>query len=91
MLPVDTDWDLGVRDSTAIWFTQSLRSGEVRVIDYYENSGEGIPHYVRVLAEKSAVAIAGATRPAGLEPATLGLERRCRGLPRRTQVGCQCS
>ena len=51
-LPVDTDWDLGVGDSTAIWFTQSHRSGEVRVIDYYENTGEGIPHYARVLREK---------------------------------------
>ena len=51
-LPVDTDWDLGVGDSTAIWFTQSLRSGEVRVIDYYENTGEGIPHHARVLREK---------------------------------------
>ena len=52
LLPVDTDWDLGVGDSTAIWFTQSHRSGEVRVIDYYENTGEGIPHYARVLREK---------------------------------------
>ncbi len=52
LLPVDTDWDLGVGDSTAIWFTQSLRSGEVRVIDYYENTGEGIPHYARALREK---------------------------------------
>ena len=51
-LPVDTDWDLGIGDSTAIWFTQSLRSGQVRVIDYYENTGEGIPHYARVLREK---------------------------------------
>ena len=54
-LPVDTDWDLGVGDATAIWFTQSLRSGEVRVIDYYENSGEGIPHYASVLQEKRYV------------------------------------
>jgi hypothetical protein len=35
---VDTDWDLGVGDSTAIWFTQFHWSGEVRVIDYYENN-----------------------------------------------------
>lgn len=48
-LPVDTDWDLGVGDSTAIWFSQSLRSGEVRLIDYYEASGEGFPHYAKVL------------------------------------------
>lgn len=52
ILPVDTDWDLGVGDSTAIWFSQSLRSGEVRVIDYYEQSGEGLPHYAQVLKDK---------------------------------------
>ena len=54
-LPVDTDWDLGVGDSTAIWFSQSLRSGEVRVIDYYEASGEGLPHYARVLKDRGYV------------------------------------
>jgi hypothetical protein len=52
VLPVDTDWDLGMGDSTAIWFSQSLRSGEVRVIDYYEASGEGLPHYAQKLREK---------------------------------------
>lgn len=48
-LPVDTDWDLGIDDSTTIWFSQSLRSREVRLIDYYEMTGEGLPHYVKVL------------------------------------------
>lgn len=52
VLPVDTDWDLGVGDSTAIWFSQSTRSGEVRLIDYYEASGEGLPHYAQVLKDK---------------------------------------
>ncbi len=52
ILPVDTDWDLGVGDSTAIWFSQSLRSGELRVVDYYEASGEGLPHYAQVLTNK---------------------------------------
>lgn len=51
-LPVDTDWDLGMDDSMAIVFSQSLRSSEVRVVDYYENSGEGLAHYVKVLADK---------------------------------------
>lgn len=51
-LPVDTHWDLGVGDSTAIWFSQSLRTGEVRLIDYYEASGEGLPHYAQVLRSK---------------------------------------
>lgn len=54
-LPVDTDWDLGIDDYMAIIFSQSLRSGEVRLVDYYENSGEGFPHYVKVLAERGYV------------------------------------
>lgn len=52
ILPVDTDWDLGVGDATAIWFSQSLRGGEVRLIDYYEASGEGLPHYADMLSKK---------------------------------------
>lgn len=52
ILPVDTDWDLGVGDATSIWFSQSLRSGEIRVVDYYEASGEGLPHYADILRQK---------------------------------------
>jgi len=55
ILPVDTDWDLGVGDSTAIWFSQSLRSGEIRIVDYFEASGEGLPYYRQVLTEKGYV------------------------------------
>lgn len=54
-LPVDTDWDLGVGDAMAIWFTQSLKSGVVRVIDYYEASGEGFQFYANVLSQKGYV------------------------------------
>ena len=54
-LPVDTDWDLGVGDAMSIWFTQSLRSGEVRVIDYFEDSGEGFPYYANVLSQRGYV------------------------------------
>jgi len=50
-LPVHTFWDIGVGDSTAIWFMQTI-GREVRLIDYYESSGEGVPHYVKVLKEK---------------------------------------
>ena len=49
---VDTFWDIGVHDYTAIWFTQSIGRGEVHVIDYYENRGEGLPHYVAELDSK---------------------------------------
>lgn len=48
---VHTAWDLGVSDSTAIWFFQ-VNGSTVHLIDYYESSGVGIPHYVRVLEEK---------------------------------------
>lgn len=51
---VETWWDLGVGDSTAIWFVQ--RAGrEVHVIDYYEMTGEGLPHYAKVLQNKPYV------------------------------------
>jgi phage terminase large subunit len=45
---VVTAWDLGVGDSTAIWFAQMV-GPEVRLIDYYESSGVGLDHYVAVL------------------------------------------
>ena len=49
---VDTFWDLGIGDSTAIWFTQSVGRA-IHVIDCYENRGEGLPHYVQVLTSKN--------------------------------------
>ncbi|MGE4471073.1 MAG: PBSX family phage terminase large subunit [Desulfovibrio sp.] len=54
-LLVHTAWDLGVSDSTAIWFFQHLPTsggGEYRIIDYYEASGEGLAHYAGVLTAK---------------------------------------
>lgn len=51
LVPVQTAWDLGVGDSTAIWFLQ-LVGPEVRAIDYYEASGEALGHYVNVLRGK---------------------------------------
>lgn len=48
---VDTWWDLGINDTMAIWFTQDV-GREIRVIDFYENSGEGLPHYIAMLSAK---------------------------------------
>ncbi|MFN3583264.1 hypothetical protein [Phenylobacterium sp.] len=45
-LRVDTAWDLGVDDYTAIWFFQQV-GREVRAIDYFETSGEGLAEIVR--------------------------------------------
>ena len=50
-LKTETWWDLGLKDSTAIWFVQRLQS-QLRVIDYYENSGEGLDFYADVLDSK---------------------------------------
>ncbi|HXG71319.1 MAG TPA: hypothetical protein VNJ04_12005 [Gemmatimonadaceae bacterium] len=54
-LPVDTDWDLGIGDAMAIWFSQSTRGGEVRLIEYLEGSGEGFPHYAALLSSRGYV------------------------------------
>ncbi len=48
---VDTYWDLGMNDVMAIWFVQVI-GRECRLVDYYENSGEGLEFYARVLQEK---------------------------------------
>ena len=49
---VVTAWDLGIGDSTAIWFAQYVGQ-EIRVIDYYENSGVGLDHYAKELSNKN--------------------------------------
>lgn len=50
-LPVWTSWDLGIGDSTAIWFAQFC-GAEKRLIDYYEACGVGLDHYVSLLKGK---------------------------------------
>lgn len=48
---VFTAWDLGFGDGTAIWFLQFV-GRELRWLDYYENSGEQLDHYAKVIKEK---------------------------------------
>ena len=48
---VETYWDIGWDDNTAIWFVQQVLH-EVRLIDYYEARLAGPEHYVKVLREK---------------------------------------
>lgn len=50
-VPVDTVWDLGVDDATAIWFFQ-VTGDTIRVLDYYEASGYGVDHYAEVKKRK---------------------------------------
>lgn len=48
-------FDLGVSDSTAIWIAQVLKGREVRIIDYYEDSGYGLDHYVKWLKDRGYI------------------------------------
>lgn len=50
-IPVQTYWDLGIRDTTAIWFVQHV-GREIRVIDFIENSGVGLEWYVKAIQSK---------------------------------------
>lgn len=50
-VPVMTTWDLGFNDTMAIWFVQAVGL-ELRWIDYYENSGFGLEHYVQELRKR---------------------------------------
>lgn len=48
---VNTSFDIGVRDSTCIIFFQVVGQ-TIRIIDCYENSKEGLEHYVKVINSK---------------------------------------
>jgi phage terminase large subunit len=50
-IPVHTAWDLGVGDSTVIWFCQIV-GREYRLIDYVESSGVGLDWYARELDKR---------------------------------------
>lgn len=48
---VVVSFDLGIGDSTSIWFAQYVGQ-EIHLIDYYESSGVGLDHYAKVLSDK---------------------------------------
>lgn len=48
---VHTSWDLGFGDSTSIWFYQIVGK-EVHLIEYYENSGEPLTFYLKLLQDR---------------------------------------
>lgn len=52
--PVHTAWDLGIGDSTVIWFVQRVGK-EWRFIDVLEGSGVGLDWYVRELQRRGYV------------------------------------
>lgn len=48
-LPLHSAWDIGIGDSTSIWLFQCLPSNKINLVHYYENHGEGLPHYLKYL------------------------------------------
>lgn len=48
---VDTSWDLGINDTTAIWFFQQV-GREIRAIDYIEDAGRGLQYYAELLRKR---------------------------------------
>lgn len=50
--PVHTFWDLGWGDKSAIWFVQRVGLSW-HVIDFYENSGQHIDHYLLEMQKRS--------------------------------------
>ena len=46
--PINTAWDIGMGDSTAIWFYQVINN-EIHIIYYLENSGEPLGYYIKEL------------------------------------------
>jgi hypothetical protein len=51
-IPVETAWDIGIGDYTSIWLYQRVGM-RFRFIGYIQNSGEGLPYYVKDLKERN--------------------------------------
>jgi hypothetical protein len=49
-VPVNTFWDLGANDTTAIWFHQ-LIGPEHRFLRFYEANGRTLDHFVQIMRE----------------------------------------
>lgn len=51
-LEVDTWWDLGMNDFTAVLLTQTTKGGQIRFIDMYWNHHQPLSHYYDWLKER---------------------------------------
>ena len=75
-VPVNTFWDLGRSDSTAIWFHQQIGK-EHRFVDYYEHRLVDLDHYAKVLQDKGYL-YGTHYLPHDVEVKTLGSNNRSR-------------
>jgi hypothetical protein len=53
-LPVFVSMDLGYNDAMALWYFQKMGT-EIRLLEYYENSGESLKHYVKHIKDREYV------------------------------------
>lgn len=51
---VNTSWDIG-RDCTSIIFYQHSKEGNVRIIDYYEKTGENLEFFIKHVLSKEYI------------------------------------
>lgn len=79
-LQVDTYWDLGIGDQMAILFVQ-VYNKEVRIIDSYSSSGEGLQYYANILQEKKYI-YGSHTAPHDIEVRELGTGKSRKELAR---------
>lgn len=49
--PVFTGWDLGMNDTMDIVFAQII-DDQINIIDFYENNGKGLEHYIQYCQNK---------------------------------------
>lgn len=94
--PVWVAMDLGLRDSTAIWFAQIGPGGELRLIDYEEHNGQQLKHYHDLLKDKGYSYADELILPHDAGHERLGMESievqlegmgwRCRVLPREPSI-----
>jgi phage terminase large subunit len=80
--PVDTFWDLGYGDDTAIWFAQATASGEYRLIDYLENHAKTLEWYLVQIQAKGYLQGVDWIPWDGLKPQRLGSGRAIEELMR---------
>ena len=51
LFPVNTAWDLGYSDDTALWWYQVVY-GELRILDYHSSNGHQVSYYTDLLESK---------------------------------------
>jgi len=80
--PVDTFWDLGFGDATAIWLAQALENGQYHVVDYIENHAKTLEWYLIQLQTKGHLYGTDWIPWDGLKPQRMGSGRSIEDLMR---------